>query len=96
MTVYQKSQLIEKEDITSFSFPKTDVLQDKFQIDLRSKNIERASKLGNKFKNKVHIFFEDNKSLKRVETTIWGVTEKYLILKRNTVIPIKRVLAINI
>ena len=48
-------------------------------------------KLGNSKKFKVHIIFEDKEGLKKVETTIWGVTEKNIILKRGTLIPIHRI-----
>ena len=96
MVVYKKYQLIEKEEIANYIFPKGEVLKDRVKKELRSININKALKLGNKFKNKVHIFFEDNFSLKRVETTIWGVTEKYIILKQNVLIPIERVYSINL
>ena len=91
----QQSHLIEKEDISNFKFPQEEVLKDEFSVKARTKNILRGLKLGNKFKNKVHIYFEDNISLKKVETTIWGVTENYLILKSNMLIPIKRVHSVN-
>lgn len=89
------SHLIQKEDIKNFKFPKAEVLKDEFSMQVRAKNILRGLKLGNKFKNKVHIYFEDSVSLKRVETTIWGVTQNYLILKSNMLIPIKRVHSVN-
>jgi len=37
------------------------------------------------------ILFEDASELKRVETTIWGITDKNIILKRGTIIPIQRI-----
>lgn len=88
--------LVEKEEIASFVFPKFEVLKDELAISTRTKNLLRGLKLGNAFKNKVEIFFEDNECLKKVETTIWGITENYLILKRNTLIPINRVHSIAI
>ena len=53
--------------------------------------IERAMRLGNAYKGKVKIVFEDNEGLKAVETTIWGVTDKNILLKQTTLIPIRRV-----
>ncbi|MGB0885277.1 MAG: hypothetical protein ACPGVH_04305 [Chitinophagales bacterium] len=88
--------LVEKEEISKFTFPKIEVLVDEKAISTRTKNLLKGLKLGNVFKNKVEIFFEDNESLKKVETTIWSITENYLILKRNTVIPINRVHSIAI
>jgi len=66
MVVYRETHLIQKEDIPRINFPKTDVIQDKQEIEFRNKIIDKALKLGNKFKNKVHIFFEDDISIKRV------------------------------
>lgn len=86
-----QSFLIEKEDISSFVFPKEEVLLEKEDIKNRTESIQKGMKLGNAFKNKVQIYFEDSISIKRVETTIWGVTEKYLILKGNMLIPISRI-----
>lgn len=83
--------LIEKETITEFSFPKQEVLLDAELLALRAKNIEKGMSIGNLQKTKVEIFFEDSEGLKKVQTTIWGVTENYLILKGNLLIPIQRI-----
>ena len=37
---------------------------------------------------------EDNEGLKRVNTTIWGVTEDYVILKTSTIIPMERIVSV--
>lgn len=92
----KNTKLIEKEDIANFSFPSEEVLHETELKDLRKNNIVKGMKLGNLFKNKVHIIFEDSECLKRVETTIWGVTEKSLILKTNLFIPINRIHSITI
>lgn len=92
----KNTKLIEKEDIANFAFPSEEVLHEKELKDLRKNNIIKGMKLGNLFKNKVHIIFEDSECLKRVETTIWGVTEKSLILKTNLFIPINRIHSITI
>ncbi len=83
--------MVAKENISQFSFPKDDVLlleQDRLE---RQKRIKRAMTLGNTRKSKVRIVFEDNKGIKTVETTVWGVTEKNVILKQTTIIPIRRI-----
>jgi hypothetical protein len=50
--------------------------------------------LGNIEHEKVHILFADNEGLKRVNTTIWGVTEDYVILKTSTIIPMERIVSV--
>jgi hypothetical protein len=82
---------IEKDLLPTLRFPQDEVLTDPAQLTQRRIEAQRAVKLGNNYKGKVRIVFEDNDSIKMVETTIWGVTGKYLILKSGMLIPIKRV-----
>ncbi len=86
---------IEKENITGLKFPETDVLTSKDDIKIRNANLERALKLGNLEHNKIKIVFEDTEGLKQVETTVWGVTDKRVILKQGVVIPIHRIYEIG-
>jgi len=83
--------LIEKEDIIDFSFPKGDVLDSNEKRLEREDRIKRGMRLGNNMKRKVKIIFEDTEGLKKVETTIWGFTDKNVILKKTTIIPIRRI-----
>lgn len=83
--------LVEKELIAEMKFPEQEVLSGDEQIHSRQYEAERAMKLGNYFKDKVKIIFEDNKGLKMVETTIWGVIDKRLLLKRGLMLPLYRV-----
>jgi len=80
--------LVTKEEITDLVFPKTEVLNSIEQQEDRKSRIIRGMQLGNSRKLKVKIIFEDLSGLKRVETTIWGITEKSVILKKGTTIPI--------
>ena len=57
--INNQSFLIEKEDISSFVFPQEDVLTEKSDINNRTESIEKGMKLGNAYKNKVQIYFED-------------------------------------
>lgn len=84
-------ELIEKEVIDKLHFPETEVLEDKEEILQRNSELERAMSLGNLEHNKTKIYFEDDKSKKVVETTVWGITDKRVILKKGVVIPIHRI-----
>ncbi|EKT3964218.1 hypothetical protein AAIP55_001774 [Flavobacterium psychrophilum] len=84
-------EVIEKESIENLHFPEIDVLDDIEAINQRNSDLERALSLGNLEHSKIKIYFEDNKSKKMVETTIWGVTDKRVILKKGVVIPINRI-----
>ena len=87
----QEFTTIEKENITSLMFPKTDVLDDANEIKIRTSEINRGLALGNLEHSKIKIFFEDNESKKIVDTTVWAVTDKNVVLKRGVVIPINRI-----
>ena len=84
-------QLIDKEAIPTLSFPSTEVLSSTEEIRERDESLKKALYLGNVEHGKAKIFFEDNQSIKVVETTVWGLTDKRVILKQGNVIPIHRV-----
>ena len=87
MSFIQNIQIIEKEQIQFLKFPKEDVLKAAEEKQNRSVDLGRALYLGNLEQEKVRITFQDDSGLKRVETTIWGVTDKSVILKRSSIIP---------
>ncbi len=82
---------IEKECISFLKFPDNDVLKSVDEIKIRNFNLDRALKLGNLEHNKIRIVFEDDEAVKQVETTVWGVTDKRVILKKGVLIPIHRI-----
>ncbi|HTA84156.1 MAG TPA: hypothetical protein VK783_14525 [Bacteroidia bacterium] len=82
---------IEKEFIEKLNFPEQEVLLTPEEINHRQYEAQRAMKLGNYFQDKVKIIFEDSEGMKMVETTIWGVTDKRLLLKRGLMIPLHRI-----
>lgn len=61
--------------------------------ELKTKLIE-AQRLGNEFKSKALITFNTTIGPKRVDTTVWSVTEKYIQLKNNIHIPLKSLIDI--
>jgi hypothetical protein len=96
MTTTTKFEPIDKEKIGELRFPQLEVLLDNEQIQERESNLKRALTLGNLERTKTRIFFEDEQSCRVVETTVWGVTDKRIILKHGVVIPICRVHSITI
>ena len=89
-------QNIEKESIVELRFPQSDVLTEKQQIHDRQSDLERALSLGNLEHSKIKIYFEDEVSCKVVETTVWGVTDKRVILKQGIGIPISRIHTVSL
>lgn len=88
------AQVVEKEQIKFLSFPKEDVLSKKDEQINRFLELKRALSLGNLEREKVQIFFVDDYGLKKVETTVWGITDKAVILKKSTIIPLGRILSV--
>ena len=84
-------KIIDKEDIALLKFPATDVLEDDNEIKTRIGEINRALALGNLEHSKIQIFFEDSESKYKVDTTVWAVTDKNVVLKQGVRIPISRI-----
>ncbi|NMH28881.1 hypothetical protein [Flavobacterium silvaticum] len=84
-------ETIHKEQIPELHFPKADVLPDRDAQKQRSSDLQRALALGNLEHSKIKIYFEDAESKKVVETTVWGVTDDRVILKKGVGIPINRI-----
>ncbi len=91
-----KFELIEKEAVEHLKFPATEVLTDSNKIEERKTALNRALTLGNLEHSKIKIYFEDDNSFKYIETTVWGITDKRIILKQGMVIPINRVHTVKI
>ena len=64
-------------------------------IVMRNADLQRALSLGNLERSKIKIYFEDDTSSKVVDTTVWGLTDKRVILKQGLVIPINRVIRVK-
>ena len=82
---------IEKEHVGGLHFPIDEVLQSTEDVQKRTYELERASKLGNGDHVKMKIVFEDADGLKQVETTVWAVTKDRIVLKHGIAIPIGRI-----
>lgn len=82
---------INKESIPELKFPTDEVLGSAEDVKSRNEDLDRALKLGNLERNKIRIVFEDANGVKQVETTVWGITDKRVILKQGIVIPIHRI-----
>jgi hypothetical protein len=88
--------LVEKEIIGDYHFPTNEVLKKESEIAIRKKSLSRAIALGNLEHQKVRIYFADVDGEKYVETTIWGVTDHEILLKKNVMLPIHRIIKLEI
>jgi uncharacterized protein (UPF0248 family) len=94
MSENKEAVLIEKEEIPNLKFPHEEVLTEKDDIKLRDAGLDRGMKLGNLEHNKICIVFKDSEGLKKVNTTVWSVTDQRIILKQGIVIPINRIVEV--
>lgn len=85
-------ELIEKEDIdvTQITAAESAVSEDLVN------KLLAAQRLGNEFKGKVTITFNTVFGPKKVSTTVWSATEKYIQLKGNVHIPISAIIDISL
>lgn len=89
-------KLVEKEDVADFQFPDTEVLKKDTEKVALEKELARAIALGNLEHQKVRIYFSDAEGDKLVETTIWGITDKAILLKKNVRLPKSRIVKLEI
>ena len=52
-------------------------------------------KLGNGYKSKCKIYFEDNEGIKMVETTVWFADNDHVVLKGDNRIPLSNIVKIE-
>lgn len=87
--------VLEKEQVETLEFPEQEILQNEDEKINRVVALKRALWLGNLERIKVKIYFADRIRKYLIETTIWGITEERIILKRGVTIPIHRVLQVT-
>lgn len=87
---------VEKEDVAGMHFSKEEILEDAELIAARKADVNRAISLGNLEHYKVKIYFADDNGEKVVHTTIWAVTDVAIVLKQHVLIPINRIIKLEI
>lgn len=83
--------LIEKENIQHYKIIHAERDRSK---ELHDKLVA-AQRLGNEFKSKVSVLFQTDAGPRRVETTVWSATEKYIQLKNGIHIPLYSIIEID-
>jgi len=54
-----------------------------------------AERLGNEFKGKATITFQTTKGSRTVQTTVWSLTENYLVLKGGITVPLNSITEVH-
>ncbi|TJZ53635.1 hypothetical protein FAZ15_16515 [Sphingobacterium olei] len=83
--------LIEKEEIGKYKIIPADVNR---AVELNQK-LSSAQRLGNEFKSKVSIIFQTEDGPKRVDTTVWSLTDDYIQIKSGVLIPLNALISVE-
>jgi hypothetical protein len=89
-------QRITKEEVPALHFPAEPVHLSPEHRALRDANISKAAQLGNLEHTKCRIVFRDSVGMKVVETTVWAFDAASIVLKKGVVIPIARVIEVDL
>lgn len=92
MKTVAEPRLVEKEMIPQLNFKKDIVVEQNENV---KKKLYQAMRLGNNFKGKIRIIFQDDEGLKQVETTVWATGANYIALKGGVWLPIKRIVEVK-
>lgn len=84
-------ELIEKEEVINYHFLPVDNNQSNITRD----KLERALRLGNEFKSKTVITFLTNEGPKKIETTVWTLTDDFIQIKGSVSIPLKSLIDVS-
>ncbi len=87
---------IQKEDVVNLSFPSDPVISDVSEHKKLMEDLHKATSLGNISKHKVYIVFRDSEGPKKVNTTVWAMTEKSILLKKGVFLPIHRIVSVDL
>lgn len=85
------AQLIEKEQVINYKFTRAD----KHDVHVTREKLERALRLGNEYKTKTSIVFQTLDGAKRIDTTVWTLTDDFIQIKGGVAIPITSIIDVN-
>ncbi|MCX6199374.1 MAG: hypothetical protein NTY88_09160 [Bacteroidetes bacterium] len=86
-----RAQKIEKEQLKECAFRKPINRSTEHELRERNRRLYLAMLMGNNFESKAKIIFNTLEGYKEVFTTVWATTEKFILLKGGTHIPIEAI-----
>jgi hypothetical protein len=89
-------QTIAKESISELTFSKNDVISNPEEQNKRISDLYRSQSLGNLLRTKVKITFEAaDQQVYEVNTTVWAVGNRFVLLKGGTYLPIHAIVSVD-
>lgn len=86
-----EAEFIEKEEVINYHF----VPVENNENPVTQEKLERALRLGNEFKSKTVITFLTDQGPKKIETTVWTLTEQFIQIKGSVSIPRKSLIDVS-
>lgn len=86
-----EAEFIEKEEVINYHF----VPVENNENHVTQEKLERALRLGNEFKSKTVITFLTDQGPKKIETTVWTLTEQFIQIKGSVSIPRKSLIDVS-
>jgi len=79
-----EAELIQKEEVSQYHLIKAEA----GHKNVTKEKLERALRLGNEFKSKTVITFQTENGPKKIETTVWSVTDEFIQIKGGVALPL--------
>lgn len=91
---FKKTKVVKEDQEKLLRFPQINVLEHRIDQVNDALNLKKAFFMENLNRTKLKIFFTDHSGLHKVETSVWTISEKAIILKNNTVVPLSDIIAV--
>ncbi|CAM1353109.1 hypothetical protein [Tenacibaculum insulae] len=91
---FNKTTSADKETGKLLEFPKINVLEQKIEQVNEFIRLRKVFFLRNLNRDKFDIFFTDHTGLKKVEASVWTLSEKSIILKNTKEVPFSNIVAV--
>lgn len=91
---FKKTKVVKEDQEKLLRFPQINVLEHRIDQVNDALNLKRAFFIENLNKTRLKIFFTDHSGLQKVETSVWTISEKAIILRNNELVPLSNIIAV--
>ena len=91
---FKKTKVVKEDQEKLLRFPQINVLEHRIDQVNDALNLKRAFFIENLNKTRLKIFFTDHSGLQKVETSVWTISEKAIILRNNEMVPLSNIIAV--
>lgn len=91
MNATKRIRKVDKDQLKECAFEKPVVAHSDYELAERNRRLYLAMLMGNNFESKVKIVFNTAEGYCEIQTVIWATTEKYVLLKGGSCIPLEAI-----